>query len=160
MRAIVLSDSHNDISSCERAINASGQLDLIIHLGDIARDVTFIESCYYPIKVVSVLGNNDFLCPGDYERVISFGPHKIFICHGHTQNVSSSLAMLENTARKSGCEAALFGHTHRSVLKKSDDGILILNPGSVSRPRGGKPSYAILESDGKELKAVIVDWVL
>lgn len=160
MRAIVLSDSHNDTSSCERAINASGKLDLIIHLGDIARDVDYLEAYYYPIKVVSVLGNNDFLRDGVYEKVIEFDSHKIFICHGHTLSVSSTTKRLEEAARRNGCEAALFGHTHRSVLKRSEDGILILNPGSVSRPRGCKESFAILETDGKELKAVIVDWVL
>ena len=86
MRAIVLSDSHNDTSSCERAINASGKLDLIIHLGDIARDVDYLEAYYYPIKVVSVLGNNDLSMAGlyavthsaseeleNYARLVSWG---------------------------------------------------------------------------------------
>ena len=62
--------------------------------------------------------------------------------------------------RQKGCEAALFGHTHHAVMKKSDDGILILNPGSTSRPRGGNASFAVLESEGGKLSAAIVDWVL
>ena len=37
---------------------------------------------------------------------------------------------------------------------------LILNPGSVSQPRGGKPSFAILETEENELRSVIVDWIL
>ena len=160
MRAIVISDSHNDISSCERAINASGKLDMIIHLGDIAKDVDYLESRFYPLTVVSVLGNNDFLRSGVYEKVIEFDSHKIFICHGHTLSVSSSTKRLEEAALKNGCEAAFFGHTHRSVLKNNEEGLLILNPGSVSRPRFCKPSFAILETDGGKLNAVIVDWVL
>ena len=159
MRAIVVSDSHNDISSLERAIDSQGKLDLIIHLGDIARDVDYIESNYYPVKVVSVLGNNDFR-HDDYERVIDFDGHKIFLCHGHTQSVRSGYERLEATARSKGCEAALFGHTHLSVLEKRDDGFIILNPGSVSKPRGCKPSFAVLETENGKLKAVIVDWVL
>ena len=160
MRAIVISDSHNDTASCERAISSVAQYDMIIHLGDIARDVDFLESCYYPAKVVSVLGNNDFLRPGDYERVIDFDGHKIFICHGHTLSINYGTEKMESVAKQKGCVAALFGHTHRSVCKKSEDGFLILNPGSVSRPRGCKPSFAILESDGGKLDAAIVDWVL
>lgn len=160
MRAIVISDSHNNTAVCEQAIAASGKLDLIIHLGDIARDVDYIESLYYPIKVASVLGNNDFMRTDDYERVIDFDGHKIFICHGHTLGVRMGTDRLEAVARQKGCEAALFGHTHQSCLKKSDDGFLILNPGSVSQPRGGKPSFAILETEENKLRAVIVDWVL
>lgn len=160
MRAIVLSDSHNNVSACEAAIAASGKLDLIIHLGDIARDTDYLEAMYYPVRFASVLGNNDFLRQGDYERVIEFDGHKIFICHGHTLGVRTGTDRLEAMARQKGCEAALFGHTHQSCLRKSDDGFLILNPGSVSQSRGGNPSFAILETEGEKLKAVIVDWVL
>ncbi len=159
MKAIVVSDSHNDTNSLERAIDSQGKIDLIIHLGDIARDVDYIETNYYPVKVVSVLGNNDYRYE-DYERVIDFDGHKIFICHGHTQSVSSGYERLEATARSKGCEAALFGHTHRGTLLRRDDGFMILNPGSVSKPRGGNPSFAVLETENGKLKAVIVDWVL
>ena len=160
MRAIVISDSHNNTAACERAINSIDKLDMIIHLGDIARDVDYLEMYYYPTKVVSVLGNNDFLRREDYERVIDFDGHKIFICHGHTLGVSHSTHNLESVAREKGCCAALYGHTHLSSLKKCEDGLLVLNPGSVSRPRGCKPSFAVLETEGDKLKAVIVDWIL
>lgn len=160
MRAIVLSDSHNDTASCERAIKAISQFDMIIHLGDIARDVDYLETSYYPTRVVSVLGNNDFYAPGEYERVIDFDGHKIFLCHGHTQSVSYGTEKLLCTAREKGCEAALFGHTHQRKLEKSEDGIILLNPGSVARPRGTGPSFAVLESENGKLSAVIVDWVL
>lgn len=160
MRAIVISDSHTNVSACERAINSVDKYDMIIHLGDIARDVDYLEMCYYPTKVVSVLGNNDFLRREDYERVIDFDGHKLFICHGHTLGVSHGTERLESVAREKGCSAALFGHTHLCSLKKCDDGLLVINPGSVSRPRGCKPSFAVLETEGDKLKAVIVDWVL
>ena len=97
---------------------------------------------------------------GDYERVIEFDGHKIFICHGHTLSVNYGTEKLEAAARQKGCEAALFGHTHHAVLKKADDGFLTLNPGSVSRPRGSKPSFAVLETESGKLSAVIIDWVL
>ena len=162
MRAIVLSDSHNNTASCERAIASIGEknIDMIIHLGDIARDVDYLEMMYYPKKVVSVVGNNDFMRSGDHERVIEFDGHRIFICHGHTLGVNYGTEKLETIARRKECEAALFGHTHQPMLKKCDDGLIVLNPGSVSRPRGSKPSFAVLESEDDRLSAVIVDWVL
>lgn len=160
MRAIVISDSHSNTAACERAISSVRDIDIIIHLGDIARDVDYLESYYYPTRVVSVLGNNDFLRSDDYERVIEFDGHKIFICHGHTLGVSYGTERMEAAARQKGCEAAFFGHTHRSMMEKREDGFLILNPGSVSSPRGCKPSFAVLETDDGKLNAVIVDWVL
>jgi len=162
MRALVISDSHNNASACERAVTAVGEknIDMIIHLGDITRDADYIEMLYYPVPVVSVSGNNDFLSSRDTERVINFDGHKIFICHGHTLSVSYGTDRLERMARQRGCVAALYGHTHQSRIEKKEDGFLIVNPGSVSRPRGGRPSYAILESEGGKLSAVIVDWVL
>lgn len=162
MRAIVISDSHNNTAACERAIASVGndKIDMIIHLGDIARDVDYLEMLYYPTKVVSVVGNNDFMYRGDHERVIEFDGHRIFICHGHTLGVHHGTDRMEAVARQKGCEAAFYGHTHRSVLEKKEDGFLILNPGSVALPRGCKPSFAILETDGGKLSAVIVDWVL
>ena len=162
MRAIVLSDSHNDTASCERAIASVGEknIDMIIHLGDIARDVDYLEMLYYPVKVVSVLGNNDFLRTGDCEKVIQFDGHNIFICHGHTLSVNYGTEKLETIARQKGCKAALYGHTHHAVLKKADDGLMILNPGSTSRPRGGKASFAVLETEGDKLSAAIIDWIL
>ena len=159
MRAVVISDSHGNVGACEKAIEAIGDIDMIIHLGDIARDVDYIEAVYDTVKVCSVIGNNDFLRRGNSEAVIDFDGHKIFICHGHTQSVSSGTQRLEDETRRRGCEAALFGHTHVPVLKNSD-GIMVLNPGSVSRPRGCRPSFAVLETEGEKLKAVIVDWVL
>ncbi len=160
MRAIVVSDSHMDTGALERAIDSQGKLDLIIHLGDVARDVRHIESLYYPVRVVSVTGNNDFCADEDYEKVIDFDGHKLFLCHGHTQSVSNGTERLENAARRLGCEAALFGHTHHSLLKKCEDSLLLINPGSVSKPRGTRASFAVLETENGRLKAVIVDWIL
>ena len=162
MRAVVLSDSHNNTAALERAISSIGEknIDIIIHLGDIKRDVDYIESMYYPIRVFSVLGNNDFMYNDDYERVIDFDGHKIFLCHGHTQSVNMGTEKLEKTALEKGCEAALFGHTHHALLKKGENGMIILNPGSVSQPRGGRPAFAVLETEGGKLSAAIIDWVL
>lgn len=159
MRAVVLSDSHGNVEACEKAIESMGDIDMIIHLGDIARDVDYIEAVYDFVKVCSVVGNNDFLRRGNSEAVIDFDGHRIFICHGHTLSVSSGTQRLEDAAKRQGCEAALFGHTHVPVLKE-EDGIMVLNPGSVSRPRGCRPSFAVLETEDGKLKAVIVDWVL
>ena len=53
------------------------------------------------------------------------------------------------TMTRRGYNAAFFGHIHVPVLEK-EDGILLVNPGSLAFPRqrGRRPSYAVLETDG------------
>lgn len=160
MRAVILSDSHGDTASCERAIQSAGEIDLILHLGDIVRDVNYLESRYYPIPVKSVTGNNDFFHTGDYERVVEFDGHRIFMCHGHTLGVNRGHERLINAAMRNNCSVALYGHTHRAFYEKNESGVLVVNPGSCSRPRGGEPSFAVLETDKSKIDAVIIDWVL
>ncbi len=46
----------------------------------------------------------------------------------------------------------MFGHTHVPVLKK-EDGVIYLNPGSISYPKSGSPaSFALFEANRVELK--------
>ena len=51
-------------------------------------------------------------------------------------------------ARSHNCDGVMFGHTHKPVLEMVD-GILAINPGSLSYPRqrGKRPSYVVLEAD-------------
>ena len=47
-------------------------------------------------------------------------------------------------------DAAFFGHIHVPVVEK-EAGVLLVNPGSLAYPRqrGRRPSYAVMETDGK-----------
>ena len=158
MRIIVFSDSHGNTYSLEAALYKIGKFDAIIHLGDIQSDVDYLEALYGDVPIYSVLGNNDFFASGSHEKTVTIDGYKIFIAHGHTLGVHIDTERLIKAAKREGAAAALFGHTHRAVLEHTD-GILVLNPGSTSRPRGGKPSFAVIETD-KKLDAVIVDWML
>ena len=50
----------------------------------------------------------------------------------------------EKEARENKCDILVYGHTHVKKLEKKDN-LIILNPGSPSRPRDYAPSFAILE---------------
>ncbi len=157
MRIVVLSDSHGDIRSIERALEGVGKYDAVIHLGDTDRDVRALEhSCDVP--VYAVLGNNDFY-GRELDRVLELGGVRIFICHGHTYGVRSGTGRLLTAAKTNNCSAALFGHTH-IPLDKTEDGILLFNPGSCSRPRVGNPSFGVLEIENGKCSSVVVDWIL
>lgn len=46
------------------------------------------------------------------------------------------------------------GHTHVPLLGKTENGIILFNPGSVSRPRSATgPTYGVMDDDGITLLA-------
>lgn len=159
MRVLVFSDSHGDVRPMERAINAIGKFDAIIHLGDIERDVLWLAKHYPQYPLYSVLGNNDFFADREKEAVVTLDGVGIFMCHGHTRGVGRGTDNLLAAAKARGCSVALYGHTHRSD-DRTEDGVLIFNPGSCTLPRESAPSFGILEIENGKCASVVVDWVL
>ena len=81
--------------------------------------------------------------------------HMVFLTHGHHFN-EENLPMLHQG------DVLIHGHTHLPVAEPMDHGFL-LNPGSVSLPKGGTPSsygmldgrhFEIREFDGGVLKEI------
>ena len=78
----------------------------------------------------------------------------LFLSHGHIfmpecfpADALETLepANLENGGRK--VDAYLYGHTHIWKLEKNFKGVLLVNPGSTSLPKGGNPpTFALYES--------------
>ena len=60
------------------------------------------------------------------------------------------IKLVENAQAK-GCKIAMYGHTHMPLIE-NEDGILVINPGSLTYPRqrGRRPSYAVMQiEEGK-----------
>ncbi|MCT4620592.1 MAG: metallophosphoesterase [Marinisporobacter sp.] len=155
MRIVVMSDTHGKIHLAEHIIAKMDKIDLMIHLGDYYPDALAISE-NTDIKVVSVKGNCD---RGEIEdeKVLDLGEHKLFLTHGHQYGVKSSLSRIYYKGLEEGCNIVLFGHTHMPVKVKHED-VLIMNPGSLTSPRGGsKASYGIIELDGKNVKSHIIE---
>jgi len=74
--------------------------------------------------------------------------------HGHKQGVKSSTAMMEAEARAMRAKAALYGHTHVAECRWTEDGMLVMNPGSAGY--GGGSAGLIETEDGKILSARIL----
>ena len=157
MRIAVISDTHGSLSSVDRCILRAGDVEGWLHLGDVRYDARYLaEKTGRP--VYSVYGNCDggcgLACPEEVfpipqtapasERVVTINGVRVFICHGHNYDVDLAPFTLSYRARELDCGAALYGHTHIASLE-AYGGLLLLNPGSPSRPRAGrKPSFAIL----------------
>lgn len=138
MKALIFSDSHGDFFDMQRIIDETDNVDLIIHAGDVQRDVDDITDMYPNIPCAYVLGNNDFSVWGvPFDRVFEFGGKRIFLTHGHNYTVKLSPRRVVAEAKKVGADICIFGHTHTPYLDKGD--MWVVNPGSARR------HYAILE---------------
>ena len=128
----ILSDTHKFTKYIDMAIEYLKDCDLIIHAGDNFSDSKYIHKMT-KLGVIGVKGNCDFENVED-EITFEVEGYNIFVCHGHNYNVKSSLNDLEKKAKNIGADIVIFGHTH-IPMNTTRDGILFLNPGSLSLPR-------------------------
>lgn len=142
MKFLVFSDSHNYTNGMDCAIEKHSDIRHIIHCGDMAADIEYLQMVYGTThSICGVCGNNDYSAPDPYSRIVLGEGHRIYVTHGHKEHVKRSLYPLESTARDSGCDICIFGHTHQQLCE-THDGLLLLNPGSVGYFR---QEYAVLD---------------
>ena len=147
MRVLIVSDTHGRHGGLDRALQEAGTIDMLIHLGDVEGGETYIDAVADCEKHI-IRGNNDFFSELPREEEFYIGSHKVFITHGHAYYVSLDPEYIREEGKARGAEIVMFGHTHRPFFE-DDNGIIVLNPGSLSFPRqeGRKGSYMILEMD-------------
>lgn len=145
MKILVISDTHGRNENFNKLIDIEGTPDMLIHLGDIEGTEEYIrEKSGCDCEMVA--GNNDYFSSLPIEKDIYVGNHKIFITHGHYYNVSVETSTILNEGIGRGADIIMFGHIHRPVYE-CEDGVILLNPGSLSLPRqiGHEPSYAVMD---------------
>ena len=147
MRVLIVSDTHGRHGGLDRALQEAGNIDMLIHLEDVEGGETYIDAVADCEKHI-IRGNNDFFSELPREEEFYIGSHKVFITHGHAYYVSLDPEYIREEGKARGAEIVMFGHTHRPFFE-DDNGIIVLNPGSLSFPRqeGRKGSYMILEMD-------------
>ena len=134
MKVLVVSDSHGRHDLLRKAIGQEAPIDMLIHAGDIEGDLERILGPKREYSVRAVAGNMDWGFGLEASLTFDMGGHKVFLTHGHHYGVSWNMAGLREAAENCGADVAIFGHTHRPFLEEQND-ILLLNPGSVSKPR-------------------------
>ncbi|MCR5468649.1 MAG: metallophosphoesterase [Lachnospiraceae bacterium] len=144
MRILAISDTHGSQTKLLELVEAEGKFDLALHMGDAEGYEDRIEEILgCPLKVVR--GNCDTFSDLPYDRVVEIGKTRFFMTHGHLHDVNFGPAELKRAAREKKCQVALYGHTHVPHIDYGD--VIVMNPGSLSRPRqdGRKPSYIVME---------------
>lgn len=138
---LVFSDSHGRVDEMVR-IAKKEKPDMIFHLGDYAADARKIEK-QTGIITHAVKGNCDCFDTEDDIKEIFVSGHKIVLTHGDKYGVRYSYDRLSYLGEEREATAVLFGHTHIKFLEYTGS-LWLINPGSISSPRDGMPSYAKL----------------
>lgn len=149
MRIMIVSDTHKKCYGLDAALLQEGNIDMLIHCGDVEGDEDYIENIVdCPVYMVS--GNNDYFSALDREVELEIAGRKILVTHGHNYYVSLGNEVLKSEAAARGIDIVMFGHIHRPVLDMSSE-VVAINPGSLTYPRQNdmKRTYAMMYVDEK-----------
>lgn len=153
-KIVIVSDSHQQNDYLRYALGQEQPFDILIHAGDVEGDIDLILP---PDKrdydIVCVRGNCDR--GAWYPRAVSLSidgdvwSRSIYICHGDQYKVKLNDSLLLAAARKECADVVIYGHTHIANCYETEDGILVINPGSVALPAPPeyRHSYAVLQID-------------
>lgn len=129
-KIVILSDTHSNLKAVNSVKPIAIESDYVLHAGDGVKDLSIFSDCN--ATVLGVDGNCDagYLCIT--ERVIEIESRRIFLTHGHLYGVKRNCDELIKRAKELNCDIAIYGHTHKAIIQEKD-GLLIINPGSLSR---------------------------
>ena len=156
MRIVVFSDSHGITPAMEAAVEQQKSAKLFIHLGDGLEEFKRLMSQYPNKEYWCVRGNCDCSASEESTAYSWVKEVKIMMTHGHHWQVKFDLDELKLGAREKEARIVLYGHTHVSHVEY-DDGLYIMNPGSISCPRDSLyPTYGIIDINGKNIVCNII----
>ena len=128
---IVMSDSHGDRQIVEEIKNRyQGKVEAIFHNGD--SELEADDSVWQGLEVVQ--GNCDWAAFPEH-IVLKIGDVTVAQTHGHLFGINYGWTRLDYWAEEQAADICLYGHLHVPAVEVRD-GILFLNPGSVTNPRG------------------------
>ncbi|MDD4125675.1 MAG: YfcE family phosphodiesterase [Eubacteriales bacterium] len=149
MKILVLSDSHGNYGPMEAALTIE-KPELVIFLGDGAGDIALLERQNPSQRILKIKGNGDFFHSGAAFICDIFDGVKIYAVHGHIQRVKESINGILYAAKAEKAAIALYGHTHRQMIKRID-GITLINPGSI----GCGQAYGVIVTDNGSFECVL-----
>lgn len=158
MKILVLSDTHSYLENARNVLRRIGnRMDMVFHLGDHDEDALELQREFPRLPFHFVKGNNDFGIDTPSQKLVQAGGKTLLLTHGHKQRVHWNPDTISYWAEEQGADAVLFGHTHRPLW---DDGgrVVLFNPGSISLPRGGLPTFGILTIENGRMEGAIMEY--
>lgn len=169
MKLMIASDIHGCAPACKALLDRfkESESERLILLGDLLYHGprNDLPAGYDPKAVISMLSKYaDRLfcvrgnCDTEVDQMVLPFPimaetallfvdgHTWLACHGHRSGANPSAGDLPKLPAGS---VVISGHTHIPALEKNPNGVLLLNPGSPSIPKGGFPASYALYEDGR-----------
>lgn len=160
MTLFVVSDVHERAYRLSELLDKHPRHDGFLFLGDGLRAVERESERINGLAAVA--GNCDGISLASLsggtarELLLDLDGVRVLMMHGHAYGVKSGLDRAIAHAQNKGADVLLFGHTHipfdRYFAEETHfDGfslakpLYVFNPGSLGEPRGGAPSYGVLE---------------
>lgn len=145
----VFSDSHGDVRGAVELKKRLPGLDLLLHLGDRVEDAGELAA-YFSCPYHVVKGNCDYGASEPREKVVDMAGKRFLLLHG--DQCYGELSLLYK-AQEQRADAVLFGHSHIPFMEYRQ-GVLLFNPGSLARPRGGSEAgCGLIIVENGELRA-------
>jgi len=148
----LISDTHGQFRPQVTAAFAG--VDLIVHAGDVGGPAVLAAlRAIAPVNAVS--GNVDDRHDPNLPRALSLpiGALTLHVSHGDEIGSPTPELLLAHYA----ADIVVYGHTHRALMVRSDDGRLVVNPGAAGPRRFNlAPSVAILTVEGREARLEFV----
>lgn len=146
MKVLIISDTHGKSSCIEQIYDIVGDVDMLIHLGDVEGDEELIQDLFN-CEIHMVRGNCDYNAELPIYDEFNIGDKRVFITHGHRYGVNSGTAYLEELIDTEGYDFVMYGHTHRRDLTTYKNSYIV-NPGSLALPRDNRVgTYMLLDFD-------------
>ena len=149
----ILSDNHSDW--LPHIAESLAGVDAIIHAGDIGPYKLVLDmEAIAPTTVV--LGNTDGDMPINESAVVTLDGKKFFV--QHIVDPHRLQATLRERLKRIEPDVVVFGHTHMPFCETLG-GVLFLNPGSVTQPRGDyRPSMVRLTIDDGKITPKFIEF--
>ena len=91
MRILVVSDTHGDLRSLIKAVDAQRKAEIIVHCGDGEEQQRFLKDNYKDKMIVAVRGNCDWNSFFPSKEIFKACGKTIFVTHGHLYDAKSGL---------------------------------------------------------------------
>lgn len=160
-RVLVVSDTHLSAATLERmpadVWGLASAADLIIHAGDVV-ELAVLDALRERAPVHAVLGNNDRGLGGQLPETLEIDIDGIRVAAIHDSGPTAGRHR-RMARRFPGAEVVIFGHSHHPLVERTDQGQLLVNPGSPTQRRR-QPVHTVgwLEVDTRgHASAVIVE---
>ncbi|MEJ2556343.1 MAG: metallophosphoesterase family protein [Anaerolineae bacterium] len=169
MKIGLISDTHLSSGKLPQAIaNVFQGVDLILHAGDLVT-MDLLRPLEAIAPVTAVQGNMDmsgvrFNLP--LKTIVEAEGHQIGLIHGHhiphpdrvlspPIDYEAMHNYLLSEFQDQDVDCIVYGHTHQAHMETYQD-VLIMNPGSATRGKGGQESVGLLTFSRDQIRGEII----